>query len=430
MCYAMPGKIESVEGDHVAIDYFGQRREAVTDGMEGLVKGDYVYAQNGFIIRKVPHDEALEILETWRGVFDKLKAEDEKQSQPPEKQPADRELSRLLLRTANGARLTDGNLLRLLSSTKAEEIEFMAGTANSIRHRWLDNSCCVHGILEFSNFCKHDCLYCGIRASNKSIRRMRLTAGEIVRASVEAVNVHGFKTLLLQSGDDYSFSDDDLVEIVRRVRSSCGVLIFMSVGERSEECYRRMYAAGARGALLRFETSNPEIYRKLHPTSDYNERIALLHSLARMGYMIATGSLLGLPGQTHRDIIEDIRLAATLKAEMYSFSPIVPSPGTPLENAALPTLDEMIKLISVIRFMVPNARILVTTATEQLSPKARELSLKAGGNSLMLNVTPQAMRAEYNLYPGKVTSDSLQEQIHSTIELLKSIGRAPTDLGR
>lgn len=430
MCYAMPGQIEKIAGDKVLIDYFGQRREAITDGLDGLAAGDYVYAQNGFIIRKVEKVEAHEILKTWRELFDFLKKEDARQSQSPSLEPSDKKLAKLLLRASNGARLTDDELVYLLSVEGREEIEFMCQTANNIRHRTLDNSCCVHGILEFSNICWQDCLYCGIRTSNDKIKRMRLGVDEIISSAKEAVDDHGFKTLLIQSGEDRSFSDDDLVEIVKKIRQSCGCLLFVSVGERSAECYKRIYEAGARGVLLRFETSNPKLYRELHPNSDFDVRVKLLKDIAGMGYLIATGSLIGLPGQTKNDIIEDIRLAHSLNTEMYSFSPVIPTPNTPLEKVELSTLDDMLRLTAVIRFMVPNARILVTTATEAISPDAKERVLRAGGNSLMLNVTPITMRRAYDLYPGKVCVDSLEGQINSTIELLKGIGRAPTDLGR
>lgn len=426
----MPGQISAIEGPKVVIDYFGERRDAVTDGLDGLAVGDYVYSQNGFIIKKVERSEAHEILKTWQGLFEFLKKEDERQSRSPASKPSDKKLAKILLRASNGAKLSNDELVYLLSISKSDEIEFMCQTANNIRHRTLDNSCCVHGILEFSNVCSEDCHYCGIRASNKSIIRARLGIDEIVAAAKEAVDVHGFKTLLIQSGEDNSFSDDDLVEIVKRIRSSCGCLLFASIGERSTGCYKKIYDAGARGVLLRFETSNPEIYRSLHPNSDLDSRVKLLRSIAGMGYLIATGSLIGLPVQTHEDIIADIRLAHSLNSEMYSFSPVVPAPNTPLENISRVSVDVMLRLTSVIRFIVPNARILVSTATETLGDNAKELVLRAGGNSLMLNVTPIAMRRAYDLYPGKVSDDSLEEQINSTVELLKGIGRAPTDLGR
>lgn len=430
MCYAMPGVIESIRDGHVSIGYFGQRREAITDGLDGLSVGDYVYSQNGFIIRKVPADEAHKILETWRDLFSHLKEEDSRQSEKPHLANDGSKLSRILLKAANCGALSDDELLSLMSTTADHEIELICQTANNLRHRLLDNSCCVHGILEFSNVCKQGCMYCGIRAANTNINRLRLSIDEILSAAIAATERYGFKTLVLQSGEDGHYSDDDLVEIVRRVREKCGVLLFVSVGERSPECYERMYKAGARGALLRFETSNRRIYETLHPDSNHEERIDLLRKLSRMGYLIATGSLIGLPGQSAKDIIEDIRLAKSLNAEMYTFSPLIPAPDTPLANAQRPNLNDMLKLTSVIRFIVPNSRILVTTATELLRGDARELSLRAGGNSLMLNVTPKAMRLAYELYPGKTSAISLSDQIQSTTDLLKSIGRAPTDLGR
>lgn len=236
MCYSMPGLIEAVEGDRVTIRYFKQRREAINDGLDGLAVGDYVYAQNGIVIRKVERGEAGEILRTWRELFSFLEDEDKRQSQMPTRLLSDTNFGKILLRAGNGSKLSDNELLFLLSVTSDEEIALISRTANNIRHLKLGNSCCVHGILEFSSFCRCDCLYCGIRASNQGVRRLRLSDDEIVSAALRAVEVHGFKTLVLQSGEDEDYSDDDLIRLVRIIRASCGVLLFVSVGERSEEC--------------------------------------------------------------------------------------------------------------------------------------------------------------------------------------------------
>ncbi|MCK5027815.1 MAG: [FeFe] hydrogenase H-cluster radical SAM maturase HydE, partial [Candidatus Pacebacteria bacterium] len=221
-----------------------------------------------------------------------------------------------------------------------------------------------------------------------------------------------------------------LIEIIKRIKQRCGVLVFMSIGERDFDCYDRMYTAGARGVLLRFETSNPDIYRKIH-YSDLNKRIELIEYAVNRGYVVATGSLIGLPEQTEEDLANDILLAKSLKAEMYSFGPLIPTPGTPLSKSKLVDISKVLKFISVARFTDPESKILVTTALETLDKEnGSKNGLLAGANSLMINVTPDKYKELYSIYPNKAGNDKkVEDNIEDTLKLLYSLGRAPTDLG-
>jgi biotin synthase len=253
--------------------------------------------------------------------------------------------------------------------------------------------------------------------------------GEIVSAAKTASEKFGFKALVLQSGEDSWYTDEKLAQIVRGVREACGAIIFMSVGERSMGCYRRMYDEGARGVLLRFETSNPKIYAKMGK-GKLAKRISLLRSLRKMGYLIITGSLIGLPAQTDGDLLNDILLARELGAEMFSFGPFIPHPETALAHAKPPPLGKVLAVLAAARFAQPDAKILVTTALETLDSKGRELGLLSGANSVMINATPLEYRKLYAIYPAKAWIGTPTElQIAKTIALLKSLGRAPTDLG-
>jgi biotin synthase len=268
----------------------------------------------------------------------------------------------------------------------------------------------------------------------------------ILKAVDDAVAL-GFQALVLQSGEDPFYTDDMLEEIVVKIRRRHPVLIFASVGERSFDAYRRMYNAGARGALLRFETSNAELYEKIKPGACHSprachsreggnpqrtlaSRLSLISQLTGLGYLVATGFLVGLPGQTSADVMRDIKQTAALKAEMFSFGPFIPHPKTPLADVKAPTLKKTLDTIARARIMNPDAKILVTTAMETLwgLNGARE-ALMAGANSLMINVTPKEYRRLYDIYPERFGTDmDAQEHVNVVIDLLRSLGRAPTDL--
>jgi biotin synthase len=420
MCYAIPGLVTEIKGKLAIIDYFGEKRQAVAD-LESVGVGDYVYAQGGFIVQSLPKEEAEPILKEWEKRFFELKEIDNKISSR-EVGPSSKEIQELL---AKPFPLEREELLTLL---KTQEVEALFKAANSLRAKRLKNSCCVHGIIEFSNHCRNNCSYCGIRNSSQ-IPRYRMTPEEVIERAKYAVEELGFKALVLQSGEDESYTTEMLCEIIREVRK-LGTLIFMSVGSRPKEDYKKMYEAGARGILLRFETSNPSLYKSLHsgPKANLEERIELIKYSKSLGYIIATGSIIGLPGQTEEDLLNDILLARSLGTEMYSFGPLIPHQETPLSNSSSPPLDLVLKTLAVTRLADPEAKILVTTALETLDPDGRRKGLLAGANSLMINTTPTQYREKYLIYPGR-TDKEITQNIASTLKLLYSLGRAPTDLG-
>lgn len=389
MCYAIPGQIVELADRVATIEYFGERRKAYKDLVE-IQLGDYVYAQGGFVIQKLSEAEAKEILNDWRELFFKLQETDKRLSAKP---------------------------------------QGLYERANAIRQKYHGNSCCIHGILEFSNYCRNNCLYCGIRRDNKALVRYRLEIPEILKAVDEAVKL-GFKALVLQSGEDEYYDADKLYAICKEIRNRYPVLLFISIGERPLAIYQRLYEAGARGVLMRFETSNPAIYSRLKPDSVLEERLGLIKKIRGLGYLIITGFLVGLPGETRRDILQNIKLTASLGAEMFSFGPFIPHPQTPLPNEALPTLTKLLKIIAQTRLMNPKTKILVTTALETLDKEeGAKAGLLAGANSLMINVTPLKYRRFYDIYPQRFGTDlSTREHINRTIQLLQSLGRAPTDL--
>ncbi len=422
MCYAIPGKVTQIDGKTVTVDYFGEKKKAINE-IVSLKPGDYIYAQGGYVIQTVPEKEAVETLETWKELFFELRETDVRLSRrPPEETGVSREVALILDKAAEGRELKRAELFKLLSSENPAELDQLYKTANFLRQKYLSNSCCVHGIIEFSNYCKHDCAYCGLRRSNSVIRRYRMTDEEILEAVNEAVEQHGFKALVLQSGEDPEFSVERLDNLIREIKKRHAVLIFISVGEIGREGLKQLYDAGARGVLLRFETSDPQLYGNLHCGDQLADRLQDVRDAYDLGYLVLTGGLIGLPGQTLDSLLDDIILTKELKAEMYSFGPVLPDG---------PKTELVLKTLAVSRLVDPqNAKIVVTTGFETLDPQARRLGLLAGANSVMLNVTPLKYRQLYEIYPKRAhVEEPIEAQIKATLELLYSLGRAPTDLG-
>jgi len=391
MCYAIPGKISEIHGQIVTVDYFGEKRKARNDFFE-LKTGEYVYAQGGFVIQRLGAEEAQAVIQTWQELFLKLKQTDENLSQRKD------DLTQL---------------------------------ANSLRHKHCGNSCCVHGIIEFSNYCRSDCLYCGIRCSNSSLKRYRMTPEELIESANLAINSFKFKALVLQSGEDTWYDEVKLTKIIKSVMSKNPALLILSIGERDFKLYKKLYQAGARAVLLRFETSNKELYAKMRPKHTLAKRVELIKKLHKLGYLVMTGFQIGLPGQTNKDLLNDIKLTNSLNADMFSCGPFIPHPQTPLSAFASPFLRQSLNTIARMRIMNPEAKILVTSALESLDEKeGLKLGLLSGGNSLMINLTPKQYQQLYDIYPNHSPINcEAKDKIDSVTQLLYSIGRAPIDLG-
>ncbi|MEM5871260.1 MAG: [FeFe] hydrogenase H-cluster radical SAM maturase HydE [Candidatus Aenigmatarchaeota archaeon] len=424
MCYAIPGKIVELQGKIAIIDYFGEKRKAINDFIEARI-GEYVYAQGGLVVAKVPKKKAEEILNFWKNRFFELKSLDKRMSEVKVK--GSPKFLYLIEKTTK-SELTKKEMIEIIKTNRENDLKLLFETANNIRQRFHGNSCCVHGIIEFSNYCENNCFYCGIRKDSK-IKRYRMSIKEIVETAKEAVKKYGFKSLVLQSGEDFWYTEEKLLRIVKET-SKLGILLFLSIGERSEKTYEKLYNAGARGVLLRFETSNEKIFKKLRPGKSLKKRISLIKNLRNMGYIIATGFLIGLPGESEKDIVNNILLTKKLKPEMYSFGPMIPAKNTPLENHKQVDKNLVLKTIALSRLIDKKAKILVTTALETLDKNAKKQGLLSGANSLMINVTPLKYRRLYGIYPNRAGSDKeIDENIKETVDLLYSLGRAPTDLG-
>ncbi len=430
MCYAIPGNVKEISENFVTIDYFGEERKARND-FYNLQVGDYVYAQGGFVVQKIDKKLAGEILDTWKELFFELKETDARLSKLYNDKPnLDKDFLKIINRATYGKSISRQEALGLLLSEGPDEIDVLHKSANFIRQKFIGNSCCVHGIIEFSNLCSCRCTYCGINAENTLLNRFRLNTGEILEVVADAVKRFGFKGIVLQSGEDPSYSSEEILDLIKKIRDDFPIFIFLSVGEIEEDFYRQAFDAGAKAVLFRFETSDSNLYSKLHPHSSLKKRIRYLEFFKDIGYIIATGSLIGLPGQKAEDVIDDFMFAKELGCDMYSFGPFIPHPDTPLSGYKAPDVEYVFKALSVLRLIDPYGKILVTTALESINPQARRQALMGGANSIMLNLTPKDYVGFYDIYPNRATVDvSVENQIEDALQLLKSIGRAPTDLG-
>jgi biotin synthase len=332
--------------------------------------------------------------------------------------------SELLERAVEAARLAPDEVVRLLQADEKEYIQ-LAAAADRVRRQNVGDAIHLRGLVEFSNICHRQCLYCGLRASNQALARYRMTLEEIL-VCVEQVVAAGLGTVVLQSGEDSWWTAERLGELIRRIRRQHPDLaITLSIGERPRAEYAAFREAGADRFLLRFETSNPELYQTLQPDSSLQERLQCLHWLRELGYEVGSGFLIGLPGQTLPDLAADLLLLQRLEVDMAGIGPFIPNPQTPLATAAGGSVGLTLRSLAVLRLLCPPINIPVTTALATMDPRGREKGWQAGANVVMPNATPAPYMQQYLLYPNK--GDSSDALAHSLRGLLQSIigsGRA------
>ncbi len=282
----------------------------------------------------------------------------------------------------------------------------------------------TRGLIEFTNYCKNDCYYCGIRRSNREANRYRLTKEEILECCKEGYEL-GFRTFVLQGGEDMAFSDDALCEIISEIRKNypeCAITL--SIGEKSKESYKRYFDAGANRYLLRHETANEEHYRRLHP-----EELSLLNrknclaALKEIGYQVGCGFMVGSPGQTVETLYEDLMYIKQLQPHMVGIGPFIPQHATPFAKEQAGTLEDTLKLLAIIRLIHPKVLLPATTALGTIHPQGRELGVQAGANVVMPNLSPVSVRKKYELYDNKIcTGDEAAECRGCLEKRMESIG--------
>ena len=317
-------------------------------------------------------------------------------------------------------RLTEAELVRLL--TDPEAAGHLYATADRVRKNYVGDQVELRGLIEFSNICKQNCLYCGLRRDNREVPRYRLEAAMILEFGRRAAEL-GYKTLVMQSGEDEFFSPERLGPVLAELKK-LGVALTLSIGEKSREEYAALRAAGADRYLLRIETTDKELYEKMDPGMSWDNRVRCLRDLKELGYEVGTGSLVGLPGQTVRSLAQDVLFFQELDADMVGIGPFIPNPDTPLAGSAGGTFDLACRMMALTRLLLPDANIPATTAMETLQPDGRMLALQRGANVVMPNVTDTDYRKMYMLYPGKICLNDAPADCRSCVtEKIRDIGR-------
>lgn len=306
----------------------------------------------------------------------------------------------------------------LIDHREAESAKFLAELAVAESRRVYENGVYIRGLIEITNICKNDCLYCGIRRSNGHCQRYRLEPEEILECCREGYAL-GFRTFVLQGGEDGYYTDDRLCDLLRQIKgrySDCAVTL--SLGERSRESYQRLYDAGADRYLLRHETADRAHYGMLHPSSmSFDRRMACLRDLKDIGYQVGCGFMVGSPGQTSATLAADLKFIEQFQPHMCGIGPFVPHRDTAFAAEPAGTVELTTYLLSIIRLIRPNILLPATTALGTIDPMGREKGILSGANVVMPNLSPAAVRRKYNLYDNKVTDGP--ESAHCRQELAK-----------
>lgn len=310
-------------------------------------------------------------------------------------------------------------IVELLTAVPADELY---RRADDVRREAVGDDVHLRGLIEFSNICRNDCLYCGIRRGNRQVQRYRMTDDELVETAKRAVAL-GFQTIVLQSGEDMHFDQARMCRIIEQIKRM-DVALTLSVGERNYEDFKAFRDAGADRYLMRIETTDRDLYHRLNPGMSWERRHECLLMIRELGYELGSGIMVGLPGQTVESIADDLLYLKDIGIDMAGIGPFIPHPETPLAGEAGGTLEQALRTMAIMRILMPDINIPATTAMESLHPQGRIMALQAGANVVMPNVTEGEYRRLYELYPGKICVNDTPAHCRSCIGLkIKSIGR-------
>lgn len=312
----------------------------------------------------------------------------------------------------------------LLAMTDEESISYLGQKARETAQSIYGNQVYIRGLIEFTNYCKNDCYYCGIRRSNGKAERYRLTREQILSCCENGYGL-GFRTFVLQGGEDGYFTDEKICGLVSDIKSrypDCAVTL--SIGERSKKSYQAYFDAGADRYLLRHETADETHYQKLHPPElTLSNRKRCLHDLKEIGFQTGCGFMVGSPYQTIETIYEDLMFIKELRPEMVGIGPFIPQKDTPFGEKTAGTLDMTLRLLSIIRLLHKGVLLPATTALGTIHPKGRERGILAGANVVMPNLSPVSVREKYKLYDNKIcTGDEAAECRYCMEKRMESIG--------
>lgn len=320
--------------------------------------------------------------------------------------------------------LTKTEWISLIEGRTPELAEYLFEQAREVRERIYEKDVYIRGLIEFTNYCKNDCFYCGIRNGNKNTSRYRLKKEEILECCKQGYEL-GFRTFVLQGGEDAHFTDERLEELIKAIKNQypdCAVTL--SVGEKSYESYKRLYDAGADRYLLRHETYNAEHYGKLHPANlSAENRQQCLRNLKEIGYQVGCGFMVGTPYQTAEHLAEDMLFIKELNPHMVGIGPFIPHKDTPFAKEQAGTLELTLFMLGLLRLMLPNVLLPATTALGTIDSKGRELGILAGANVVMPNLSPAMVREKYLLYNNKIHTGMEAAECVEDLKLrMKEIG--------
>lgn len=300
--------------------------------------------------------------------------------------------------------------------------DWLFSLADKTREEYVGDEVHLRGLIEFSNICKRQCKYCGLRCEDKFIDRYRISKENIISYAEHAVNM-GYKTIVLQSGEDEYYNTDLMCEIIEGIKK-LGVALTLSIGEKTYEEYKAFKEAGADRYLIRIETTDKTLYNQMHPNMDFDNRVRCLEDLGRLGYEVGTGCLVGLPNQTIESLADDILFFKEINADMVGIGPFIPHPHTPLKDSATGSFTLALKVMALTRILLKDINIPATTAMETLNPNGRIIALQSGANVVMPNVTTTEYRAKYEIYPNKICINENPDKCKGCISAkIQSIGR-------
>ncbi len=326
--------------------------------------------------------------------------------------------------------LTDEEFCTLLETDRYDEE--LKAAADAVRREYYGTDVYLRGLIEFTNYCKNDCLYCGIRRSNQNVERYRLTEGEIFACCEEGYAL-GYRTFVLQGGEDPYFTDERICAIVSEIHTrypDCAITL--SIGEKSRESYQAYFDAGAARYLLRHETADPAHYAMLHPTEmSCENRKRCLYDLKAIGYQVGAGLMVGSPYQTTQNLVTDIRFMQELKPDMIGIGPFLSHKDTPFRDKPNGKLQLVLRLLGILRLVFPYVLLPSTTALGTVHPLGREFGLQWGANVVMPNLSPTAVRENYMLYDNKICTGDESAQCRGCLERrVSSVGyQIVTDRG-
>ena len=331
-------------------------------------------------------------------------------------------MKKIIDKLAKTGELTDDEFMEIL--TRNDINALLAQKARDVREKYYGKDVYIRGLIEFTSYCKNNCHYCGIRRDNKNAERYRLTKEEIIACADIGYKL-GFRTFVLQGGEDAYFTDDIMADIVSGIKSKYpDCAITLSIGERTKKSYQRLFDAGAERYLLRHETADKAHYNTLHPKEmSCENRVQCLKDLKDIGYQIGAGMMIGSPGQTKEHLLTDIRFLQEIQPDMVGIGPFIPHHDTPYANEKGGTLEETLRLLSIIRLILPYCLLPATTALGTISPNGREKGILAGANVVMPNLSPKYVRGKYLLYDNKIcTGDEAAECIRCMKSRMENIG--------